>query len=102
MRISDWSSDVCSSDLTAGDERHLAGEIEQRVHLYSPILKASSWRGGKADAVIQSAGKPPWIASACGLAMTKGMLNATFRTLGRGDSEPRQQPSASGDRKRVV
>src|SRR3546814_16253800 len=29
MRISDWSSDVCSSDLAHGLERHVAGQGEE-------------------------------------------------------------------------
>src|SRR3546814_19541903 len=43
MRISDWSSDVCSSDLeiqralpgTGTDERHLLGE-QRRLHCGAP------------------------------------------------------------------
>src|SRR3546814_2585549 len=38
MRISDWSSDVCSSDLLANAEHLVAGRTEQDV-LYELLLK---------------------------------------------------------------
>src|SRR3546814_9695609 len=34
MRISDWSSDVCSSDLSLADQRHLNGACARR-HIFS-------------------------------------------------------------------
>src|SRR3546814_9723978 len=71
MRISDWSSDVCSSDLIlAGDRRSVA-----RVDFVSPILdettrlasviavidnRAGQWRVGEpVTAAIQLAGSGP-------------------------------------------
>src|SRR3546814_11448371 len=41
MRISDWSSDVCSSDLTAGfksyDKAKLAGQVHSTIQLAAPL-----------------------------------------------------------------
>src|SRR3546814_3308651 len=37
MRISDWSSDVCSSDLAEGHVRPIAGEPEDVYEAYSAV-----------------------------------------------------------------
>src|SRR3546814_9934693 len=45
MRISDWSSDVCSSDLSLG--------VEQREqHALFAVLGAGGIAGGRADAAV--------------------------------------------------
>src|SRR3546814_4767648 len=41
MRISDWSSDVCSSDLETYDKKHLFGLGDEPAH-YSPGSKKLS------------------------------------------------------------
>src|SRR3546814_11734230 len=44
MRISDWSSDVCSSDLRFDDAHLLAAAVEQ-------IALSGQWEGERVDAV---------------------------------------------------
>src|SRR3546814_2944635 len=52
MRISDWSSDVCSSDLAANGRRH-GGRVRnahpgpRRVHGFAGTLRA--WQSGAKD-----------------------------------------------------
>src|SRR3546814_12900606 len=49
MRISDWSSDVCSSDLKAGDHRADPRDRQSKRSLLSPlstIARRSKWSGG--------------------------------------------------------
>src|SRR3546814_9640622 len=43
MRISDWSSDVCSSDLT----ENVQGEVQKRLDVLSNeiLLEANEWGG---------------------------------------------------------
>src|SRR3546814_1843729 len=45
MRISDWSSDVCSSDLWRDDRRHLERFLpENRFPHFRDALETDSWR----------------------------------------------------------
>src|SRR3546814_15098887 len=55
MRISDWSSDVCSSDLSSGDERRLNASVRARARRAGslPIRGAPARRPG--DGVIELA-----------------------------------------------
>src|SRR3546814_4468373 len=52
MRISDWSSDVCSSDLAAGvpflrpHRRHAAAAVLRRADLHVSLAAALSHRAG--------------------------------------------------------
>src|SRR3546814_15129229 len=56
MRISDWSSDVCSSDLVAGDlyEQTVAPYLELPWLRY--VTTAAEMRQAKQDGVIASYG----------------------------------------------
>src|SRR3546814_7730617 len=72
MRISDWSSDVCSSDLSQHRQQPGVGHTQQ----YAAPGAAESRPGG-ADAHRRGAGPPG------------GIQGGT-------------QPAAAGDRKRVV
>src|SRR3546814_6821067 len=52
MRISDWSSDVCSSDLTGGGETVLRQHLPQhpgdlRIILDEQNVPCGAWRGGR-------------------------------------------------------
>src|SRR3546814_13819225 len=65
MRISDWSSDVCSSDLA---ERFIFLVYDERYHaagLFLSILLVGSWFGilsTMADAMMMGVGKPSGVA----------------------------------------
>src|SRR3546814_3180798 len=68
MRISDWSSDVCSSDLLREDDRQIDYSIgiDNAVHSHRPIINESADGcgefakgrndGGDVEAVQQAAG----------------------------------------------
>src|SRR3546814_17945449 len=49
MRISDWSSDVCSSDLPARDSTDNVGAIEDHVALAAPAPVLEAGIGDPAD-----------------------------------------------------
>src|SRR3546814_19453999 len=55
MRISDWSSDVCSSDLSAAER--LPADLD------SDDFSLNRHCEERSDAAIQSGRKPLWIAS---------------------------------------
>src|SRR3546814_3815895 len=54
MRISDWSSDVCSSDLVAAQQVDVSSEA-QIVAAFDEVMK----QFGRIDTVIANAGPPP-------------------------------------------
>src|SRR3546814_4288379 len=45
MRISDWSSDVCSSDLSAGEKAQLISRCQsnEKLRLYAIELDKDQW-----------------------------------------------------------
>src|SRR3546814_11392912 len=53
MRISDWSSDVCSSDLLGGVARLFFGEHVVTARTATAVASGS---GGEAGAVLQATG----------------------------------------------
>src|SRR3546814_6453893 len=46
MRISDWSSDVCSSDLRAGEVEHVALVVALRQQAVQPLRRHIDMAGG--------------------------------------------------------
>src|SRR3546814_20926205 len=53
MRISDWSSDVCSSDLTSGTTSHPKGVLHSHNSLMAELLAAREYWGiGASDVVL--------------------------------------------------
>src|SRR3546814_2623799 len=70
MRISDWSSDVCSSDLRAGWRARIA--ISPRVH--------SDCHPGQASA--GSASRDPWLGQAPGGSIGPGSRSRDARLSG--------------------
>src|SRR3546814_956980 len=49
MRISDWSSDVCSSDLTAADDEHVAEGVRLFVGVGVGLAARPAQPGGPPD-----------------------------------------------------
>src|SRR3546814_13540098 len=43
MRISDWSSDVCSSDLLTGGLQRMQGHRPQNPALFEEIRRSAPW-----------------------------------------------------------
>src|SRR3546814_937694 len=59
MRISDWSSDVCSSDLNEGIGRFAAAgvartalDLAEPAHAHAAILRALRLHGGRVDRTV--------------------------------------------------
>src|SRR3546814_3230666 len=74
MRISDWSSDVCSSDLRTGQAKRLQRIGKARSAISAQVIVG--WRfhigsarphrhGRQADAVEADSGEPPLRAKRC-------------------------------------
>src|SRR3546814_19836736 len=82
MRISDWSSDVCSSDLAAGEVRR--GGLDRQES--RPRLLRLLQRDARPDTIGRATRRPGYITA------------ARIRTSRR----RRSRISPSGDRKRVV
>src|SRR3546814_4548218 len=55
MRISDWSSDVCSSDLTPSRHRSLAFGVKfvLAFSIANPAILLASWVGGRSGEFTQ-------------------------------------------------
>src|SRR3546814_11677523 len=78
MRISDWSSDVCSSDLPAGHGREPAGPLARHADGYSKDAAARVWLDrqyllGQWARRLSGPGRicrlqtwPDWLESLCG------------------------------------
>src|SRR3546814_4984053 len=80
MRISDWSSDVCSSDL--GEKREWVARVIPSVAYTDPEI---AWVGvteteAKEKGLKVGVGKFPWAASgrAIGLGRTEGFTKPVF------------------------
>src|SRR3546814_11593411 len=54
MRISDWSSDVCSSDLTAGMSRTAFAELFTQTVGQPPIQYLAQWRATEARRLLKT------------------------------------------------
>src|SRR3546814_15410388 len=54
MRISDWSSDVCSSDLTAGMSRTAFTELFTQTVGQPPIQYLAQWRATEARRLLKN------------------------------------------------
>src|SRR3546814_1286592 len=82
MRISDWSSDVCSSDLIGHDAR-VPGARCRRFASSSPEAREGRPRGSQGDDVVHQD-------------------SATTRTQGEFAWQLGADPGSIGDRKSVV
>src|SRR3546814_3337887 len=58
MRISDWSSDVCSSDLPAGDDAARRGRAQPGVDPRTAVQPGAGARGGGGRPARGLAGQP--------------------------------------------
>src|SRR3546814_19137496 len=58
MRISDWSSDVCSSDLVAGVGQFVEEQLAQRIDVRLLAIESGQRRGVVPGARIQTGGCP--------------------------------------------
>src|SRR3546814_10092085 len=58
MRISDWSSDVCSSDLAAGDDQRIVGKIVERNQVETPTTIRGGFGEEQAVIGIAAAARP--------------------------------------------
>src|SRR3546814_5711079 len=84
MRISDWSSDVCSSDLEKGVVWHVGRKVVA-IHTAGSGIRADLDDGSviEADAVLTAVGLRPHtrLAEEAGLAIGRGIkVDATGRT----------------------
>src|SRR3546814_3086793 len=102
MRISDWSSDVCSSDLLLRPFRRLAdrrsirsGRVARRSA--SPILAAGSKR--ERVMIVYGSVVSPFVRKLLGYLGEKG-IDFELKGVGIGDPDPGfQAASPLGDRK---
>src|SRR3546814_7377569 len=87
MRISDWSSDVCSSDLVSGPALHIANEA----------LADRAWKRDMRERLRQDAARLDALLAAAGIAVAGGTslfryvqspdAQTIFHVLGRNRSE---------------
>src|SRR3546814_4060328 len=89
MRISDWSSDVCSSDLDVGLRRP-SGLIHRRRHLWPPARMVSD---GPLLILSMQEGRLHALSHECLVC-----CGAVFRGRARGDGEARPGRSPHGRR----
>src|SRR3546814_4859621 len=59
LRISDWSSDVCSSDLVGVDDGHFAIKVTRNVggKLVSSSIRSQAWVGRQTTASFGKIGR---------------------------------------------
>src|SRR3546814_9701876 len=71
MRISDWSSDVCSSDLNKKDTKMLKGTMQQTPLMISGILTHAALAHGDREIVSRLVDEPIWRYDYAGLARSE-------------------------------
>src|SRR3546814_2234214 len=84
MRISDWSSDVCSSDLVDNVQGITVGE-DGEVHRFTGLVIGHD---GRIVEVLKSGGKSPkgvdYRVDGAGQVMLPGMIDAHLHVMGIG------------------
>src|SRR3546814_16405705 len=75
MRISDWSSDVCSSDLVSAKTRKGLDELEEAILLQSEILDLKANPARRAEGVVVEAKLERGRGSVATVLVQRGTLN---------------------------
>src|SRR3546814_8483824 len=101
MRISDWSSDVCSSDLHGGlAELQLGHEISDGALAAAQQVEDLPSVGLCEHCEAHESSMPPWLYACheiCGVTASGGSTSQPWGIIGRWLSRPRRQlPSPPG------
>src|SRR3546814_21070290 len=104
MRISDWSSDVCSSDLNGRPPRNcpLAGNCRRSQIASPPISHIPADNNGQPDRLLplrQNINKPVW--GRC-RGRSQGKTGELGEQGGAGEDGHGVAPSGGGERKSAV
>src|SRR3546814_6979866 len=83
MRISDWRSDVCASDLPLGGERSAAGGTSSSNPISGTLAGSVGWPSGYAAACKAAYAGPPSAHPPCPVLLTRIVGDRPSRNFSR-------------------